>query len=481
MKTFHIFFLFVAMACTTACLFAQSPDRSSPPKSEKPKNLQLPPIQNFSLSNGIKVVMMEKRDVPLVQVNLVIQTGPFHDPVGKEGLAEFALDMMDEGADSLDALKLSDEIDYLGATITTASREFSSTIACSTPASKLKQSLSLMSLIAIKPSFTQSEIDRKKKESLSDLLQEFDNPDIIAGKAFYKYLFGNKISYGKAVSEKSIRAFTRADLTGFHKMNFIAGNTSIIVVGDVSKDEISPLLEQYFASYSSAMMKRPGNPVPEQYKSRKIYIVNKPGAAQSVFMIGAIGAERSTPDYNAIRVFNTIFGNSFTSRLNTNLREVHGYSYGAFSYFNFWPVPGPFIASSSVQTDATGKALKEFFNEFDAIKKTFPTDEFERGKNYEALGYAGDFSTLAALAHKLQDYVTNSLPDDYFNTYVDKILAVSQSSAEAATRKYILPDKFLIVIVGDASKIQADVNSQKLGKATVVSIEDVLGKKPKVN
>ncbi|MEJ7646452.1 MAG: pitrilysin family protein [Chryseolinea sp.] len=481
MKFSNIFVLSLVALLTTTCLWAQSPDRSAPPKSEKPKNLQLPSIQNFRLSNGVRVVMMEKRNVPLVQVNLIIQTGPFHDPAGKEGLADFALDLMDEGADTLNALKLADEIDYLGASINTSAQQFRSTIACSTPASKLKESLALMSLIALKPLFSQEEIERKKKEWLNELLQEFDDPGIIAEKAFNKYLFGNKSAYGKSASEKSVRSFSREDLVNFHKMNFVAGNTSIIVVGDVSKDEITALLEKFFSSYSSAMMKRPGNSIPEQYKSRKILIVNKPEAAQSVIMIGAIGADRATPDYNAIQVFNTIFGGSFTSRLNTNLRETHGYSYGAFSHFDFWPVPGPFTASSSVQTDATGPALKEFFNEFDAITKKMPTDEFERGKNYQALRYAGGFSTLEAIAVKLYEYVANSLPDDYFNTYVDKTLAVSQLSTEEATRKYILPDKFLVVIVGDASKIEAEVNKQKLGKATVVSIEDVLGKKPKVN
>jgi zinc protease len=177
---------------------------------------------------------------------------------------------------------------------------------------------------------------------------------------------------------------------------------------------------------------------------------------------------------------NTILGGSFASRLNTNLREEHGYSYGARSGFSFWTVPGPFTASSSVQTDVTGPALGEFFIEFKKMLQPMPDADLNRGKNYTALGYAGDFETNSSIAGALGDLVVNKLPDTYFNSYVDQALAVTKKGVEAAAKKYITPDNMLIVVVGDRAKIEEGVKKLNLGKINILSVEDVLGKKPQL-
>jgi zinc protease len=315
---------------------------------------------------------------------------------------------------------------------------------------------------------------------LNGLLQNYDEPNVIARRAFDQMLFGKELPYGKTVSEQSLKTITKADLASFHKTNFVAGNSTFIIAGDVGRAAVTALLEKHFASYPAGTVSKSSKPVPQQIKGRNIYIVDKPGAAQSVIRIGRIGTTRNTPDYESIVVMNTILGGSFTSRLNTNLRETHGYSYGAGSGFSFWQVPGPFVANASVQTDVTGPALGEFFNEFNNMLKPLPEDDLVRGKNYEALGFAGNFETNDDLAGALADLVIYQLPDNYFNTYVDKILAVNKKGAEAAAKKYIAPGNVLVVIVGDRSKIEESVNKLKLGTATVLSIEDVLGKKPQL-
>jgi predicted Zn-dependent peptidase len=254
----------------------------------------------------------------------------------------------------------------------------------------------------------------------------------------------------------------------------------LIVVGDVTSPSLKPLLEKYFGSYPQGQYAKSLKPVPAQVKGRSVYIVDKPGSAQSVIRIGKIGVPRSAPDYDNIVVMNTILGGSFASRLNTNLRETHGYTYGAGSGFSFWPIPGPFVANSSVQTDVTGPALNEFFNEFKKMRTPIPDSDLTRGKNYEALGYAGNFETNGDIAAALAEMVQYRLPDSYFNTYVGKILAVNKKGVEAAAKKYITPDNMLIVIVGDREKIEAGVKKLNLGKITVMSIEEVLGKKPEL-
>lgn len=465
---------------TAALGYAQQPNRSAPPQLEKAKNLQLPPIQRFTLSNGLNILLMEKHSVPLVQLNLLLQVGSVDDPSGKEGLSSFAMDMLDEGAGNYNALQLADEIEFLGAQINTYSGNFTSGVNCSAPVSKLDPVLKIMTDIILKPTFSENEVERLRKLRLNGLLQNYDNPNIIAQRAFNKLLFDPATPYGKFPGEAAIKAYTQSDLTSFHKNHFVTGNSTLIIVGDVTKASITPLLEKYFSAYTAGTVSKATLPVSKQVKGRSIFIVDKPGAPQSVIMIGRIGTTRSDADFNSIMVMNTILGGSFTSRLNTNLREKNGYSYGAGSGFSLWKVPGPFTARSSVQTDVTGPALGEFFNEFNRMRKPMPDEDFMRGKNYDALGYAAEFETNSSIASALADLVTYQLPDDYFNKYVDKALAVTKKNVEAVAKKHIDPTNMVVIIVGDREKIEAGITKLNLGKPTVMSIEDILGKKPQL-
>jgi zinc protease len=458
--------------------FSQKPERSTPPQLGKAKNLQLPPLQKFSLQNGINVLLMEKHTTPLVQINMIIQTGTFDDPAGKEGLASFTMDLLDEGAGSLDALQLAEEIEFLGAEISTYSGNFSSGINTTTPVSKLDPAVKIISDLMLHPKFDETEIERLRKLRLNSLLQSFDEPSIIARRAFDKYLYDASIPYGRFATEQSVMSYSKADVVNFHKTNFVTGNTTFIIVGDVTSAIIKPILEKYFSGYTVTQSLKHPRPLPAQIKGRPVYVIDKPGAAQSVIRIGRIGTTRLAADHDNISVMNTILGGSFASRLNTNLREVHGYSYGAGSRFNFWNVPGPFFATASVQTDVTGPALSEFFVEFKKMRTSIPDNDLARGKNYDALSYAANFESNASTADEIADLVLYNLPDTYFNTYVEKVLAVNKKGVEAAAKKYIVPENMLVVIVGDRAKIEEGIKKLNLGKIAFLSIEDVLGKKP---
>ncbi len=212
---------------------------------------------------------------------------------------------------------------------------------------------------------------------------------------------------------------------------------------------------------------------------RKIYLVDKPGAAQSVVRFGRIGVERLTEDYYAIQVMNTILGGSFSSRLNQNLRETHGYSYGASSSFGFRPAPGPFTASSDVQTNVTDSALVEFMKELRGIKE-ISDDDLNRAKNYLALGYPDNFSSIASIARMLSELVLYNLPDDYFNNYIQKILAVKKEDVLRVAKKYVDPENIAVIVVGDKKEIEKGIKALNLGSIKNYSIVDVLGKAPKV-
>lgn len=476
MKKIAIFVL-VAL-CNFSITQAQEPNRDTPPPLEKPKNLDLPSIERFDLSNGINVLFMQKMNVPSVQVNLLVETGTFDDPQGKEGLADFTLDLIDEGAGKLDALALAEEIEFLGATIRTYSSNFHSGVNCFTTVSKIGQALTLMSDIVLRPQFDSGEINRIRAIRLNSLLQDYDEPAVIARRAFGKYLFPNELPYGRFATQQTLNNITAEDITNFYQNNFVTGNSTLIVVGAIDLATLKKLLEENFGSLKKGKRNEKIYPVAKPDRERRIILVDKPGAAQSVIRIGTLSEPRSTPDYYNMVVLNTILGGSFTSRLNTNLREQHGYSYGAGSFFSFWPVAGPFVAASSVQTDVTAEALKEFFIEFDKIHKPIPEDEFLRGKNYEALGYAANFETNADIANALSELVLFGLGDSYFNEYIKNVLSVNRKNTEVSARKYIKPEEMLVVIVGDRGKVQSEIEKLKLGKVTTVSVEDVLGKKP---
>jgi zinc protease len=473
---FTIFFLILFINVSPG----QTVDRSEPPQLGPPPTLNLPPIQKFQLSNGLPVVLMEKHQVPLVQINVMVKAGRVNDPADKTGLASLTMDMLDEGAGKRDALELADAIDYLGARISTSAGYHSSRISLHTPLNKLDSALVLLKDIVLEPTFPESELERLRTERLTTLMQWHDQPNTIASILTSRALYGENHPYGSTSigSEKNIRSFTVEDLKNFYQTNFLPNNSAIIVVGDVKSLEIVQKLENAFGQWQARKLVPVKLPKVEQVKTRKILLVDKPGAAQSVISIGRIGLPRETKDYYAALVMNTILGGSFTSRLNQNLRETHGYTYGAGSYFMFLTDPGPFIARSSVQTEVTDKALQEFMKELNDIRSPVTEEELTRAKNYIALRYPRNFETVDEIADQLEDLIMYQLPDDYFNRYIGNILAVSGKQVQQAADKYIVPGQVDIIIVGDREKIEPGLRNMNLGPIDFYTVEDVLGQVP---
>ncbi len=459
---------------------AQKPDRSAPPKLGAPGTLSLPAIQKFKLSNGLPVVLMEKRGVPVVQINLLVKTGSAMEPTDKAGTASMTAAMLDEGAGTRSALELADAIDFLGARISTNSGQHTSVIALHSPVSKIDAALPLMGDIAMRPTFPVEELDRLRKERMTTLVQWHDQPGTIASVAFSQTLYGSRHPYGvpSIGNEQSLRAMKVSDLKRFHDTYYNPNNVTMIVVGDVGRAEIQKKLESEFGAWRGRTTASVNWPDATQVEQRMIYLVDKPGAAQSEIRIGRIGVSRMTNDYFPLVVMNTILGGSFTSRLNQNLRETHGYSYGAGSFFDMRPLPGPFMAYSAVQTNVTDSALFEFFKEFREIQRSLPDEEFEKAKNYIALGYPDNFESVGQIAGMLAEMVTYSLPDDYFNTYVSKVLDVKKADVERVAREYVLPEKMAVIVVGDKAVIEKGIRGLKLGTVQVRTIESVLGKPP---
>jgi predicted Zn-dependent peptidase len=470
-------------AALIVCLVAasvnaqQKPDRTKAPELGPAPQLNLPPVQKRALSNGLPVWIVETHEVPLVQINLVVLAGSGDDAAGTFGAGSLTAAMLDEGAGSRSALEIADAIEFLGATLATTSSFDSSAVRLNVPVSRLGDALPVMADVALRPTFPQAELDRLRQERLTALLQARDDPGSIAAMAFARIVFGNTHRYGTgaAGTEATLKGFTTADLRAFHSAFYQPTNATLVVVGDVTAGAILPQLEKHFGGWkATAPVKRADVPAAPQLTQGQITIVDKPDAEQSQIRIGWVGVPRSTPDYFPLLVLNTTLGGSFTSRLNQNLRETHGYSYGASSVFDMRLSAGPFFAGAGVQTDKTAEALREFFNELNAIGKPIPADELAKSKNYIALGFPAEFETSGDLSRSLEELIVYKLPDTWFERYVPAVQAVTADAVQKASARYLQPSRFAVVVVGDRRTIEPGIRALNLGPVRVVSVEEVL-------
>jgi predicted Zn-dependent peptidase len=434
-------------------------------------SLKLPPITKRTLSNGLQVWVMGVHKVPTVHVELAIRTGTGADPAGKFGLASLTADMLDEGAGSRSALQISDEIDYLGASLETAAGADATFVELHVPVARLGDALPIMADVVLHPTFPDAELKRLREERLATLLEMEDDPEQLITVAFPRVVFGQQHRYGSPAlgTAASLKSLTVADLKSFHAAQFNPSNAVVVVAGDVTAETVVPQIERALGSWKSPAPAKV-TPVPQatQLTARRIYLIDKPGAAQSQIRIGWVGVARSTPDFFPLRVLNTILGEAFTSRLNNNLREVHGYAYGASSRFDMRVSAGAFYAAAGVQTDKTSEAVKEFFNELARIHEPVAADELEKAKNYLALLMPRNFETTRGTADALAQAWVYDLPADYYATYADRVRAVTAADVRRVADKYIQPDKLAVVVVGDRKTIEPGLRALNLGPLTIV-------------
>ncbi len=464
----------------------QAPDRTHPPQSGPPPALKLPAIQKQKLSNGLPVWIVELHKVPVAQINLVVTSGAAEEPGRKFGVASLAAAMLEQGAGSRSALEIADAIDYLGADLSSGSGFDSSVVRLHVPIARLADALPIMADVALRPAFPKDELERLRQQRLTAMLQTRDDPSSIASAAFSRALFGVEHRYGTSTNgtAETIKALTTDDLRTFYSAAFRPDNATLLVIGDVNAVTALPLLEKHFGSWKASAAPAAPIKVPrvEQPVARTIYLVDKQGAPQSQIRIGWIGAARSTADYFPLVVMNTLLGGSFSSRLNLNLREQHGYTYGASSQFELRAMAGPFAAGAGVQTDKTSEALKEFFNELTGISKPVPADELSRAKNYIALRYPGTFETTSDISRRLEDAVIDAviykLPSDYFEKYVQNIQAITAADVQRVAQKYLAPNRFAVVVVGDEKTIEPGIAALNLGPIKKMTVDDVFGPKP---
>lgn len=444
---------------------AAGADRARPPALGPLKPLHLPAVQVQELPNGLTLYVVEMHKVPVVDVTLVVRAGSVRDPQDQPGLATFTANMLDEGAGKRTALEIAEQADFLGATLGAGASLENATVRLHCTKTRLGEALDLMADVALRPAFADSEIARQRELRQNALLQLRDQPTAIAPLAFSAILYGSH-PYGHPATgtEASTAALDRRKVEDFYRAYYHPGNARILVVGDVTVPEARQAIESRFGGWEKAEVAPPPVAEAPPAGARTFYVVDKPGAPQSVILIGNLGVARSTPDYFPLRVLNTILGGSFTSRLNQNLRETHGYTYGARSSFDMYRLAGPFRATASVQTAKTDSALIEFFKELRGIRdRAVPADELAKAKRYIALSLPSDFETTQGATGMFLDLIANDLPLDTYETFIPRIEAVTAADVQRVARKDIDPDHFDVVVVGDRSQIEGPIRALNEG------------------
>lgn len=449
-------------------------DRTKRPEGKPAPVIHLPEIQKASLKNGLQIWLVESHKLPLVALNLVVQAGSDHDPLSMPGIATMTADMLDEGTKTRTTLQISDELDALGATLRANANLDGSFVFLQTLSKNLEKALEIYSDVLSHPTFPVKEFERLKKQRLASLVQQHDQPPAIASNAFNYILYGAEHPYGNNTSgtEKSLGVLTWKDLVQFYQSYYRPNNATLIVVGDVKLSDIVSMLNRGLADWQAAEIPSfsiPQSPAPGQ---RKIYLIDKPGAPQSELRIGYPALARSTPDYFAVSVMNRMLGGQFTSRINLNLRERHGYTYGANSNFRFLKGVGPFVAGGGIVTEKTDSAIVECIHEIDLMReKGMKADELAYSKKGVLGNFALTFETPMQIAGALQNIVLYGLPENYYNNYLKNIDDVTLDDVQRVASKYLNTSTMAIVVVGDLAKIKNGITALNLGDVTLCDVD----------
>ncbi len=465
----------IILLAAHSALGAQTFDRTRPPVLGLPPKISLPPTVTRELPNGLKLMIVEHHELPVADFILLVGSGGTADPGGKMGVANLTAAMLREGTTTRQSLEIADQMAFLGVRLNTGSTWESSTLSLHTPTAQLDSALALFADIALRPSFPANEFDRIRKTRLTELLQLKDQGPAIANIAYPAIVYGASHPYGARLlgTEESVSGLAVADLQSYYGANFRPNNSTLIVVGDVTPAQIEQKVNQFFGGWQKGDVTPVTYTDPPKAGTTTIYLIDKPGAAQSSFRIATVGVPRSTKDYFALTVMNTILGGSFTSRLNNNLRETKGYTYGARSQFDMRRSAGPFIASAEIVAAKTDSALIEFMKELNAIRQSVPAEELSKAKRYLQLALPADFETTQQIAGALVPVAMYGLPLDYYNNYVQNIEAITSADVERVARQYVNPGSLAVVIVGDRKSIEPTLKAVNIGP---ISIRDMTGK-----
>jgi zinc protease len=452
-------------------------DRSKEPALGKPESLNLPPMQKATLSNGLKVVLAERHAAPVVNLSMMVDAGYASDSQDLPGLAGLSLRMLEEGTPTRGALKISEEFESLGANFSSYSNLDGAFVQLNALKATLPKALDVYADVLLHPAYAQNELDRLKKDQLAAIQREKSNPQSMALRVMPALIYGKGHAYALPLTgsgtEAAVARIGRGDLVKYHQTWFKPNNATLLVVGDTTLAEITPLLEKAFGGWKAgdvpkknvAQVAPPDKPV--------VYLMDKPGALQSVIYGVQLAPPRNAPDAVQLQVVNNIFGGVFSSRINMNLREDKHWSYGVRSSLPAAVGQRLYISSSPVQTDKTRESLQELVKEYGGIAGARPitADELVNAQTNETLNLPGSFETAGQLAGAYSAIVQYKLPENYYNTFTQTVLSMTPEQANALAARTIVPGRLTWMVVGDLSKVEAGVRGLNLGEVRKIDAD----------
>jgi zinc protease len=434
------------------------------------REYHFPKFERTKSTNGISIITANVQKLPLVTIVAVIDATALADAPGKEGTAELVAKALREGTLHRDGATLALDLETLGTSVEAGADWDSTVVSLTVLRDHVSKAFEIMSEVLTSPAFRPEDIDRLKAERLSERIQLLDEPRGLADESFTQFVFAPGMRYAQPMSgtSKSVSSITREDIDAFYRSNYAPSAVTMIFAGDITAGEAQQLVESHLGSWKG---KRHVTVVTADKAAREVRsteIIAKADAAQSELRIGHVGVPRNHPDYFRIVVMNAVLGGLFSSRINLNLREANGYTYGASSYYDWRVQSGPFVISTAVQSEVTGAAIAETLKEIDRMRaEPIASDELTLATSYLEGVFPIRYETTEAIASALAKLVTFGLPENYYDTYRSNIAAVTPADVLEAAKVHVKPERLQICVVGNPALIEAQMQQLAIGPITV--------------
>ena len=440
------------------------------PKPGPARSYRFPQFKDEALPTGVRLITAPVTKLPLATVLVLVNAGSTNEPRGKEGVAALTAAALLEGTTRFDGAELAEKFEQLGTSLESGADWDSAFLKITVLSSKLEEATKLLGEAISSPLFPEREIERLKAERLAEILQLETEPRGLADEKFSEFLYDDESRYSRPDegSTVSVGSLTRADVEQFYRLNYNSGGTTVIIAGDISSQNAKNLVIEAFGKWPNGFSQDQPLSGKARRNRKSTHIVNKPDAPQSELRVGHVGLPRKHPDFFPTLVMNAVLGGLFGSRINLNLREAHGYTYGASSFYDWRRGPGPFVVSTAVESEVTAPALREILIEIDRMRdERISAAELSLARDYLEGVFPIRYETTAAIASALATLAIYDLNPDYYDSYRTNIHNVSEDAVLKAAKTHLHPDLLQTVIVGDAATVRDSLADHSLGEVTV--------------
>lgn len=445
------------------------------PAPAAPRDYHFPRFEQRQLANGLRLVVASVAKLPLITAVALVEAGATQEPEGKEGVATLTAQMLLEGAAGLDGAALADRFERIGASVEAYADWDVAAVTLSAMSTRLPEALALVRDLLREPTFPEREVARLRDERLAELLQQLAEPRGLADEQFSRAVYEPHARYALPAdgATNTVGGLTLEDVRAFYQARYQPSAVTLVFAGDVTMEQVVALVEPLFGDWTGTPTEDRRMAPDVAQPDRLLRVVAKTDAPQSEVRVGHIGLPRRTPDYFSVLVMNAVLGGLFSSRINLNLREAHGYTYGAFSAFEWRRAAGPFVVNTAVKSDVTGDAVREILNEIDRMRSdTIGEDELTLATSYLDGVFPIRYETTGAIAGALASLIIHRLPEDYYDRYREHVRGVSAGDVRAAAQTHLHPDRLRVLVVGDPAAVVTPLRQVTGMTADVVAIAD---------